>query len=81
MWICVSGVKFSVPLLAALRWTNWCLGFCTVPASAALDEMPVNQLGSDPLLPCADVSVSMICFCAIGEKDNNKKKWEVLRNI
>jgi len=54
---------------------------CCVPATDALDEAPIDLLDSDPLSPGRDFCVAMSCLCGIGEEDDNKKKWEVLRNM
>ena len=76
---CASWVIFLVAALAASRWTNWCLRSCCVPRSNVCDKAPANRLDLYPLAPGWGGCVSMICWCAIGEEDDNEKKWEVLR--
>jgi len=49
--------------------------------SEVLDEVPVNRLHLDPLAPARAGLVSMVHLCGIGDKHDNEKKWEVLRNI
>ena len=76
-----SCVRLTVAALARLRCTNSCLRCCCVQASDALDDAPIDRLDSNPLSPAWYVCAAMICWPGIGEKDDNKKKWEVLRNI
>jgi len=78
---CASWDIFLEAALSALRWTNWCLPSRCVPESAVLGVMPIDPPGSVPFSPCWGVCVAMICWCRIGEEDDNEKKWEVLRNI
>jgi len=49
--------------------------------SDAFDVAAANRLDIDLLSPGWGGWVSMICWCGIGEEDDNKKKWEVLRAI
>jgi len=80
--ICASWVIFSVAVLDASWWTDWCLCCCCVPANDTFDEAPIDRLGSDPLLPCSGVSVFMIYCCGNEEEeDDNEKKGEVLTNM
>jgi len=51
-----------------------------VPTSDASDEAPVDQLNSDLLSPCGGICVSMNCWCGIEKQDDNREKWDVLRN-
>ena len=62
-------------------WTNWCLRSCCVAMSDVFDVAPTNQLDVDPLSPGWGGCVSVICWCGIGEEDDNETKWEVLRTI
>jgi len=78
---CAFWVICLVAALVASRWTNWCLRFCCVPMSDALDVAHANRLDLDPLSPGWGGCVSMICWCGIWEEDDNEKKWEVLRTI
>jgi len=76
-----SWVIFLVASLAASRCINWCLRSCCVPISDVLEEVPANQLDLDPLGPGWGGCVSVICWCGLGEEDDNEKKWVVLRII
>ena len=78
---CVSWVLFLGAALAASHWTNWCLRSCCVPISDVFDEASANRLDMDLLWPAWDGCVLMICWCGIGEEDDNNKKWEALRII
>jgi hypothetical protein len=48
---------------------------------AIFDVSPANWVIFDPLAAGWGGCVSMICWSGIGEEDNSKKKWEVLRTI
>jgi len=76
-----SWVIFLVAASPASRWTNWCLRSCCVPISDELNELPANRLDFNPLAADLGGCGSMICWCGIGEKDDNEKKWKVLRTI
>jgi len=78
---CVSWVIYLVAALAELRWCNWCLRSYCVPISDVFHDVPANWLDLDPYRPGWGGCVSMICWCGIGEEDDNEKKWEVLRFI
>jgi len=78
---CASWVICLVAASAALRWTNLCLHSCCVPTISVLDVAPPNLLVFDPLSPGGGGSVSMMCWCGIGEEDHNERKWESLRTI
>jgi len=78
---CSSWVILLVAVLAALRWTNWCLHCCSGSVGGELDEVSVVWLDWDPLPPGWGVCGAMTCCCGKGEDDDNEKKWEVLRNI
>jgi hypothetical protein len=52
-----------------------------VPRIAIFDVTPANLPVFDWLTPSGDGCVSMIFWCGIGEKDDNKSKWEALRTI
>jgi len=81
MFKCASWVILLVAALAVSQWTNWSLQSWYLPMSDIYDKVPIDQLDSDPLLTGWGVCVAMIWWCGIGEEDDNKKKWEVLRNI
>jgi hypothetical protein len=70
-----------VAILAALRWTNWCLRSCCVPESDILGVMPIGPPGSVPLSPGWGGCVTMIRWCRIGVEDDNEKKCKFLKNI
>ena len=78
---CVSWDRRWVPAWAALWWTNGCLHSCSVPMCDVIDVAPATWLYLDPLSPGWGGCVSMICWCGIGEEDDNEKKREVLRII
>jgi len=78
---CASWVMFSVATMAASQWTIWCLHWCCVPSSDALDEAPIVSLDSDLLSPVWGAGAAMNCWCGKEEEDGNQKKWEVQRNI
>jgi len=60
--------------LAASWWTNWCLGSCNVPLSDISKETPVDQLSSDLVYTGWVICVSIICWCGLGEDDDNEIK-------
>jgi len=70
-----------VAAFAALLWTNWCMCFCCVSAGGTFCEAPVGRLDSNLLAPGCGVSESRIISCRRHEADDNKKKWDILRNI
>jgi hypothetical protein len=78
---CGSWVIFLVAALAASRWIDKCLHSCCVPISDVFDEEPANRLDSHPLRPGSGGCLFMICWCGIGEEDDNEKMWEVQRII
>jgi hypothetical protein len=65
----------------ASRWTTWCLRSCCVPISDIFDEASANWPDLDPLGPSRGGCVSIICWCGIGEEDDNEKRREALRII
>jgi hypothetical protein len=67
--------------LAASRWTNLCLRSCCVPRMSICDIGPANRLVFDPHSPGGGCCVSMMCWCGIGEEDDNERKCEALRTI
>ena len=73
-----SWVMCLVAGLAASRWTTWCLHSCCVLISDRFDEAPANGPDFDLLGPGCGGCVSMICWCGIGEEDDNDKMWEAL---
>jgi len=46
-----------------------------------IDVAPANRPVFDPLSPGGGGCVSMMCWCGIGEEDDNERKWEALRTI
>jgi len=78
---CAFWVKCLVAALAASRWTNLCLCYCCVPGISVLDVAPANLPVFDPLSPGGGGCVSMMCWCGIGEDDDNERKWEALTTI
>jgi len=66
---------------AASRLTCSCLRCGSVPISDVFDVSPANRLDFDFLAAACDGCGSMICWCGIGEEDDNEKKWEVLWTI
>jgi len=48
---------------------------------SVFDVAPANLSVFDPLSPGGGGSVSVMCWCGIGEKDDNERKWEALRTI
>jgi len=69
-----SWVIFLLAALAALRCTNWCLHCCCVLISNVCDEAPAHRLDLDLLGRGCGGSESMICWCGIGEEDDNEMK-------
>jgi len=78
---CASWVICLVAALAASRRTNLCLRSCCVPRISVFDVAPANLPVFNPLSPGRGGCVSKMCRCGIGEKDDNKRKWEALRTI
>jgi len=78
---CASWVIYLVAALEASRGSNLCLRSCWVPRVSVFDEGPANRPVFDPLLAGGGGCVSMMCWCGIGEKDDNERKWEALRTI
>jgi len=52
-----------------------------VPSISVFDVAPANRPVLDPLSPGGGGCVSMMCWCGIGEEDDNERKWEALRTI
>jgi len=48
---------------------------------SVFDVAPPNWPVFDPLLPDGGRCVSMMCWCGIGEEDDNERRWEALRTI
>jgi len=42
---------------------------------------PTNWLDFDALAAGWGGCILMMCWCGMGEEDDNEKKWEVLRTI
>jgi len=78
---CASWVICLVAASAASRWTNLCLRSCCVPRMSVVDVTPTNRPVFDPLSPGGRGYLSMMCWCGIGEEDDNERKWEALRTI
>ena len=74
-----SWVICLVAAVAASWWTNLCLRYCCVPRISVLDVTPANRPVFDPLSHGGGGCVSMMCWCGIGEEDDNERKWEVRR--
>jgi len=78
---CAPWVICLVAALAASRWTNLCLRPCCVPRISVMDVAPANLPVFDPLSPGRGGCVSMMCWCGIGEENDNERNWEALRTI
>jgi len=78
---CASWVICLVAALAASRWTNLWLHSCCVPRIAVFHIAPANLPVFDPLSIGGGGCVSMMCWCGIGEEDDNERKWEALRSM
>jgi len=78
---CESRVICLVAALVGSKQTDSCLRSRWVPMTAINNVGTANRLDLDPLSPGCGCCVSNICWCAIGEEDDNEKKWEVLRTI
>jgi hypothetical protein len=78
---CASWVIILVAALGALQWTYWCVRSGWVPIRAVYDFQPVNQFNFDLLSPGWSGCESMICWCGVGEEDDYKIEWEILRAI
>jgi hypothetical protein len=52
-----------------------------VPRISVFDVVPTYRPVFDPLSARGGGCVSMMCWCAIGEEDDNERKWEALRTI
>jgi len=76
---CASWVICLVATLAASQWTNLCLYSCCVPRISVFDVAPANLPVFDMLSPGWGGCVSIMCWCGIGEEDDNERKWEALR--
>ena len=46
--------------------------------SDIFDVSPANRLDFDPVAAGLVDCVPMICWCGIGEEDDNEKQWEVM---
>ena len=78
---CTSWVKCLVATSAASRWTNLCQHSCCVPRISVFDVAPASLPVFDPLSPGGGRCVSIVCWCAIGGKDETERKWEALMTI
>jgi len=47
-----------------------------VPRISVFDVVPANLALFDPLSPGGGSCVSRMCWCGIGQEDDNKRKWE-----
>jgi len=79
MFKCAFRVICLVATLAASWWTNLCLHSCCVPRISVFDVAPANQPVFYPLSPGGGGCVIIMCWCGIGEADDNQRKWEALR--
>jgi len=52
-----------------------------VPRIAIFDVAPANLPVFDPLSPGGGGSISIMCWCRMGEEDDNERKWKALRTI
>jgi len=48
---------------------------------SVFDVVPANRPVFDQLSPGGCGFVSKMCWCGIGEEDDNERKWEALRTI
>jgi len=71
MFKCASWVICLVATLAALWWS-------CVPRIFVFDVAPANLPVFDPLSPGGGGCVSIMCWCGIGEENDNERKWEAL---
>jgi len=78
---CASRVICLVAALVVSRWTNLSLHSCCVRRISVFDVAPANWPVFERLLPGGGGCVSMMCWCWIGEEDDNERKWEALRTI
>jgi hypothetical protein len=78
---CASWVQCLVAALAASWGTSLYLRCCCVRKIAVCDIRPANLPVFNPLSPGRGDCVSMMCWCGIGEEDDNERKWEALRTI
>jgi len=78
---CASWVLYLVAVSAASWWTNWCLRYCCLPISDIFDAAPAHWSDLDRLGPGGGGFVSMMCWCGIGEEDDDEKMGEALRMI
>jgi hypothetical protein len=78
---CASWVICLVAAWTSLWWTNVCPRTCYVRRIAVFDVAPANLPVFDPLPPGGGRSVSIMCWCAIGEEDDYERQWEALSTI
>jgi len=78
---CTSWVICLEAALAVSQWTNLCLCSCCVPRISVFDVVPANLPLFNLLSPGGGGCVFMMCWCGIGEEDDNERKWEALRTI
>ena len=81
--ICKSGFRVIclVTGLAASMRTRGCQCVCCVPRIPVLDIPPAHGPEFEPHSPGRGGCVFMMCWCGIGEEDNNERQWEALRTI
>jgi len=58
-----------------------CLRTCCVPTMSVFDIAPANRPVCYLLTPGGGRCLSIMCWCGIGEEDDNERKWEALRTI
>jgi len=68
-----------VGTLAASLLTNVCQHSCCVPRISVFDVAPANLVIFGLHSPGGGGCVSIICWCGIGEEDDNERKWEAVR--
>ena len=75
---CASWVICLMPTLAASLWTNFCLRSCCVPRISVFHVAPAELPVFDPRSPGDGGCLSIMCWCGIGEEDDNGgsgKRW------
>jgi len=78
---CASWVICRVAAFEAVWWTNLCPPSCCVRRISGFDVVPANLLVFDALSHGGGGCVFKMCWCGIGEEDDNERKCEALRTI
>ena len=76
-----SWVIFLVAASAVSRWTDFCPHCGVMSMSDVFNLSPANWSDYYPLAPRWGGCVSMSWWCGIGEEDDNKTKWKLLRTV